>query len=444
MQQATAHSAKVTTTIHDTPPMGVTVLSFEVQITGAVLQPGNQTLESEPREVEITQLETESAVLSTEDVQPGSYTSVDLTFGQVEMTVQNSSINAIGNCQSMQVCRLQLPANPAMVTFSFPSPLVLAADQEAGLQIDLNLNSIVQPDLSLNFAASNAVTVTELSPGEDGELDEMRDIFGAVQSVGTNQFTLQTALGTPLTINVDSNTQFNFSQGNCPANNFSCVAMGQILHVDAVLMAGGTLLAKQVELLALPQNLEFHGEITKVDSSTQFEVVINFGLGEMEGMSMGVPVTIAIQTGATFNIDSNGFTIPSNLTFMDSGALLVGQEVGIHPVSVAAGATPGTFVVTVDRITLRGTQLTGTVAQVNSMNGSFTLNGLPGLFTTAGITQIQVITTSQTTFGEENSGTVASVTAGQTVSVEGFLFNTGSSPTLVAERVFIRQTMGGD
>jgi len=33
--------AQVSLTIHDSPPMGVTVLSFEIEVTGAALQPSD-------------------------------------------------------------------------------------------------------------------------------------------------------------------------------------------------------------------------------------------------------------------------------------------------------------------------------------------------------------------------------------------------------------------
>src|SRR6266850_2936068 len=60
-------------TITDTPPAGVTVLSFEVSVTGATLNPGNVDLlgGKGPIRNEVKQLETESAFLSTATVTPG-------------------------------------------------------------------------------------------------------------------------------------------------------------------------------------------------------------------------------------------------------------------------------------------------------------------------------------------------------------------------------------
>lgn len=49
-------------TIHDSPPMGVTVLSFGIEVTGAALQPSDSSLQpvsmiSEPDDIELEHLQ---------------------------------------------------------------------------------------------------------------------------------------------------------------------------------------------------------------------------------------------------------------------------------------------------------------------------------------------------------------------------------------------------
>src|SRR5882762_1573982 len=51
-------SAAVTMTIRDTPPAGVTVLSLEMTVNGAILNPGSYPLLSKPVKIEVKQLET--------------------------------------------------------------------------------------------------------------------------------------------------------------------------------------------------------------------------------------------------------------------------------------------------------------------------------------------------------------------------------------------------
>ena len=51
-------------------PMGVTVLSFEIEVTGAALQPSDSSKQpvsilSEPEDIEVEHLQTESALLAS-------------------------------------------------------------------------------------------------------------------------------------------------------------------------------------------------------------------------------------------------------------------------------------------------------------------------------------------------------------------------------------------
>src|SRR5215813_14570999 len=78
-------------TIGDTPPSGVAVLFFEASITGATLQPSDSTkpavsVLAAPVEVEFGHLQTDTAFLSLSNVTPDTYSSMNLTFGNAEMT----------------------------------------------------------------------------------------------------------------------------------------------------------------------------------------------------------------------------------------------------------------------------------------------------------------------------------------------------------------------
>src|SRR5580698_4093350 len=83
-------TAPLTILVTDQPASAVDVLSFEITITGATLQPGNVALISSPQTFEITQLQTNSALLTTLNVAAGNYTSLDLTFANPSMTILNT------------------------------------------------------------------------------------------------------------------------------------------------------------------------------------------------------------------------------------------------------------------------------------------------------------------------------------------------------------------
>src|SRR5260370_1094193 len=86
-------SSALSVTVTDTPPNGVTVLSFEVSVIGATLNPGNVDLLSGrgPARIEVKQLETESAFLNTARGVPGTYTSLNLTFSNPEVKFKNGT-----------------------------------------------------------------------------------------------------------------------------------------------------------------------------------------------------------------------------------------------------------------------------------------------------------------------------------------------------------------
>ena len=93
-------TSMVSVTVTDTPPTGVTVLSFEVSVTGAMLNPGGVDLLAGrgPVRIEVEELETESAFLNTAGVAPGTYTSLNLTFANPELTFKNGTTMPLAGC----------------------------------------------------------------------------------------------------------------------------------------------------------------------------------------------------------------------------------------------------------------------------------------------------------------------------------------------------------
>src|SRR5215471_4246180 len=104
-------SAQVSMSMTDTPPTGVTVLSFEVSLTGAALNPGNVDLLAGkgPIRIEVKKLETEAAFLSTNSIPAGNYTGLNLTFANPELTFQNNTGAALAGCAAGAVCEITTP-----------------------------------------------------------------------------------------------------------------------------------------------------------------------------------------------------------------------------------------------------------------------------------------------------------------------------------------------
>jgi len=435
---AAAGAAAVSVTMTDTPPAGVTLLSFEVSVTGATLNPGRVDLlgGKGPIQIEVKQLETESAFLSTATVPAGAFTSLTLTFANPELTFKNDTGAALAGCAAGAVCEIK-PTGTLTSTVNFPgSGIVIMANSPTGIQVDVNPDTILSGTLGLDFSLAGAISVQQLSMKPAGELEDLDDLQGLVQNLdATNKkFTLHT-LGGDFPITTDSNTVFDFEV--CAANNFTCLQNNQVVEADAMLMAGGGFLAKKIEIEDEADELE--GLVFKIDDATHFEMVVLDELRSVNNVNIGNPIVVTLSS-PQFQVNADGLPVPSTLQgifegAMDTSQLLPGQTIEIR---LTGPANPGPPVaVTADRVRLRMTQFTANVKAGSVVPPNFIVDTLPALFTTAGISSIPVQTSSNTDF--EGVSGVTSLTDGNTVSLRGLLFNNGAlPPELIAKKVRAR------
>jgi hypothetical protein len=429
-------------TISDAPPAGVTVLTFQLTITGATLQPGNVTLLNAPIKVDLTQLQNESVLLSALSIPAATYNSLDLTFSTASLTILNSTGASIGTCLTGTICTITPTVTPMSVTLNATSALTVTSNTPAGLQVEAVLSNIIQSDLSLNLAASNGIIATPLPSAQlTSPLVEIDDVVGQVTSVGTNQFTLLPIGGLTLTSGVSSSTVFGFPSSTCAANNFSCVAVNQILEVNLDLLGNGKFQAISVVPDDATGETEVQGTITSIGAGfppSQFHIVVNGAAPPVAGVSVGNQATVTLVNPVTFLPDPNQLTLPGGVSFTSASDLLVGQNVMVQ-------VKPGTTIST-SRVVLRMSQITAQVGTIGAP--SFTLVALPSLFTTASpvaINQILAQTSSQTIFFNLTPPSLAGLAPNSNVSVKGLLFNTintAGSPTLVTEKVRGRDVNG--
>ncbi len=437
------NTAPVSLTVTDAPPTNLSIEAFQALFTAAVLKPNNQSLTVSPMPVEITRLQTTSAFLSTTNVAPGTYSTIEISLANPDLTFKNdtgATITAAGvTCLTGTVCEIK-PAAAGTVTLNLVPPLVIVANNPTGLQLDINPNNLISSTLAIDFTATSAYSIAQLPlPGRPpGQLDELDDLMGTVanKDATNNKFTLQTTLGN-FTASVDGTTQF---QGftSCPATDFTCVTNGQVVKADLRLQPAGTFLAKTVEFEDAAADDELEGVITTVDSATQFKMVVLNQLRAVAGVNVGNPITVTLQAGATFPVDTDGLTVgvtvPAGLKVAFEGAtdtsqLIPGQEVEIRVRTLAVGPP---ITVATNRVRLRFSRFTATVSGAPA-GSNFNVGSLPSVFTSAGITLIQVQTSAQTVF--EGVTDVTGIADGQVVSLDGLLFKAPPNTILVADKV---------
>jgi hypothetical protein len=436
-----AQSAQVSVSLTDAPPAGVTVFTFEVTVTGATLNPGNVDLLAGkgPQRIEVKHLETENAFLSTASIAAGNYTSLNLTFSNPELTFLNGTSATLAGCASGSVCEIK-PSGTLSATVN--GLFYSTSGSQTGILVDLNLANLITPSLGVDFSTTTAVTATQQTRDGEGDLEDLDDLNGIVANPSSTQFTLQTADMGNITVGIDSNTQFD-GFDTCTAANATCVQSGQSVEVDLMLLAGGTFVAKKVELQDDAQEAaddDLDGVISKIDGPSQFEMVVNDELRAVANVSVGDPVTVMLTTsggGTSFQVDTNGLNVPMTLQQAFEGAtdtsqLLPGQTVQVRKRAMTGGPAPTAITITTDRVRLRDTRFTATVSGA-PVGNNFNVGGLPGLFTAAGISQIQVQTSSQTNF--DNVSGVSGLADGSTVSLRGLLFKSTPNPVLIADKV---------
>jgi Domain of unknown function (DUF5666) len=433
---AAAGAAAVSVTMTDTPPVGVTLLSLKVRVTGATLNPGSVDLLAGkgPIQIEIKQLETESAFLSTTAVSPGTFTSLTLTFANTELTFKNDTEAALAGCAVGAVCEIKPTEMPAS-TINFPGGVVIIPNSPTGIQVDINPSTILGGAMGVNFSLAGAVSIRQLSMKPAGELDDLNDLRGAVQNLdATNKKFELHAAGGDFPITTDSNTEFDFEV--CAANNFNCLQNNQVVQVDSMLMPGGVFLARRIEFEDDAEDDELEGIVFKIDDTTHFEMVVLDELRSVNNVDIGNPTVVTLSNPG-FQVEADGLSVPSMLLggfegATDTSQLLLGQTVQVR---LTGPANPGPPVaVTTDRVRLRMAQFTANVKAGSIVPPSFSVDTLPALFSSAGISSIDVLTSSNVDF--EGVSGVPALADGKTVSLRGLLFKNGTlSPELVAKKV---------
>jgi len=454
--------APASLTITDIPPAGVTVLFFGLNVTGASLNyqswaPNTTSLFSlsNPILVEVTRLQTESAFLDSASVAVfngestptnATFDGLTVTLSNPELTIYNGTGATLGSgahaCASNSVCQLITPSTtPLTLTFAgAPFPLSYSAKSSPlSFLLDVHLNTVIQPGLSVNLAAANGVTLSQLPYSSSADAvtglgfvtGTITALDPAVNSLNLNGFTLQTTDGRTYVIDVTSSTAFNsFPTAACSTGGYACLATQQV--VRAGLNLNGTFLASEVDYVQTAGQTLAEGIITGLSSSggnTLMNLVLQRLPTVSSALAPGQAVTVTVPpSGVDYAVDSAGFAIPGGLTFAGASDLTVGQEVSVV---VPATATASGF--TTNGITLEPSPITGTVTSINAGGLSFVLSADTNFFAplSAGNPGITVQTAAATSF--INLANIQGLAVNDMVSVAGWVFSTPNAQTPITQ-----------
>jgi hypothetical protein len=185
--------------VADTPATNVTVLSFEVQITGAVLQPGSVAILPRPVTVDLAQLVSDTGFLASTVIDSTTYTSLEITFANPQVTILNNTEAPIAlpgqSCAAGATCTFTPALNNASVTISSGVfPLTLTASSTTGLNLDLSIPDLLQSDLSVTLANGTSVNLSLLSgQSATSQQASIDDVMGTITAISGSQVSVTTA-----------------------------------------------------------------------------------------------------------------------------------------------------------------------------------------------------------------------------------------------------------
>jgi hypothetical protein len=225
------------------------VLSFEVTISGATLTPegGGSPVEivspGDSLRVDFAALMGFNTVLNLASVPAGTYTEINLTLADPQLTVLEGTPPA----------PTTIPATftQASVTVPIEPRLVVTADTPAGLILDFLLLRSLETDANgdvtgvvdpmFRVLPSVITTLRRM-----GDFDDLRGIVQSVNTTSSNpaflgSFTLQRRLGRTLLIQVTNQTQFENVSG------LEGLTAGLFVEVEGFVNADGNIVAQEVE-----------------------------------------------------------------------------------------------------------------------------------------------------------------------------------------------------
>jgi len=434
--------ASLTLTLTSKPDVTLTnisVLAATVSITGITLNPasGNAvplTLAPATYPVDLTRLQTDTALLGVLSLPAGSYSSATVTFSAPTLTLDNQSGATLnGTCLTGTICKIVLPAGSSQVT-SAPFPLALTAGQASGISLNLNLNdavTVTTGTVALNFSATDAFNVAALprTGTPSGAFDLIEDFVGLVTATTSTSITVAGSNGISLQIALPSTVVIDDPQGLCTALNATCLVANQtVVSVDATVNKSGALTLVSADLLSATPQDELEGTLINTATPGQFNLVVaNKVVATTANSTLTAAnpgdVFLVTLSNPTFAVDldeffNNASLPPSNVTtlFAGTGDLVSGQDVMVHVTAATGSAATGDQVATADRVLLRFARTTGTVQTVSGQ--TFTLANLPPFMTFTTNPLVDTVTGS-TNF--DGMADVSGVTVGQTLSIRALL-----------------------
>ena len=267
------------------------ILSFEITLGSTIVltpsgggSPVNLTVGT--NRLELTHMSGKLEAVGISNVAQGTYSTVQLTINNPEMTYLNAS-NAVTTLLGNPTQTVTVNLNPALTIGNAPGLV----------NVDVNVANSITTDTAgnvtgFNFSGSSFTFSTKAVGPQTGQQEddngEMEDVTGLVTAVNAPNFTLKVGqTDASMDFNFDSTTQFN---DGVTAGTL----LNQIVSVEGFTRTDGSLFAKEVEGQEASTGSELEGMITSI-SGTLLTVTAHDGSGSgMDDTKVGADFTVSI------------------------------------------------------------------------------------------------------------------------------------------------------
>jgi hypothetical protein len=369
----------------DTPPTGVTLLSFSLPIVGISLTPttGSDVSIYSPATVvptEVTRLQTDSAlIVAGVSVAAGTYTSINVTISAPSGIFINTSGSTVGACANGLVCGL---VNGAATTVKVPISLTLTSGQNQwiGLNVKLNNAIVTTGGIGIDFTQANVFSATTATRTgiPSGAVDTIEDFVGTVTAFSSgSSITVKSGIsGQTVTAVLTSNTEYDTptTYGNCPGAASACIKVGSTVSIDALLASSGTLTASEVDVLDATAVDEVEGVIYPTATANVFGLILadkvsSTGNTVLASATYGSGILLNVAAANPF-VDTKTLSNTGLSPVFTVGGLLAGQVIRAQVSNLAS--TSNGITATAGNILLRWSRLTGAPSLSAGSNFDFT------------------------------------------------------------------------
>jgi len=392
------------------------VVKFELTINSLTLTGVSPTattanLVTTPGEVEFIHQAGTLEPFTAANIPPGTYSGATFTVSDADVVV----INAAG-------VPTKIPATLTNSTVNVTFANITIGTTPTFLNFDLDLvKSIVlngTPVTSATVTPTFTVTTSTVAPNQENEDDHDggdNDTHGSVASITAPNFTITTSTST-IAFATDANTKFKDGM-----NSLADLRVGDIVEVDSVTQADGTMLATHIGRESDNKGEELEGIISATTGTPATQITIAHQVDSTNSATPPTTVDITLNAGTQFSVRTDSLNLSSTPAF-DASNIGKGQR-------IEADADGTTSPILASKLKLREQALFGTVAAGPSASGfTLTLSPTSAFATLTGATSIPVTIVNGTNLQ-------ITPTAAATVRVRGLVFFNAGVYTVIATRV---------